>query len=101
MNKHPYNKKVFYIGIPTLRYSLREIKSSVIAGTLNPRTIISDTDGSQYFAGSIAQGKAPRWARTAEHDPAFFGGLPMPSAEDMALANEVLCEPDFLEMPEE
>ena len=98
---HPCNRKVFYIGIPALRYSLREIQNSVIAGTLNPRTIISDTDGSQYFAESIAEGKAPRWARTAEHDPAFFGGLPKPTAENIALADEVLCEPDFLEMPSE
>ena len=101
INKHPYNRKVFYIGIPAVLYSLREIQNSVIAGTLNPRTIISDTDGGSYTAGNIADGQTPKWARTAEHDPAFFGGLPKPTAESIALAEEVLSEPGFLEMPEE
>ena len=100
MDKHPYHRQVFYIGIPALRYSLREIKSAVLAGSLNPHTIISDTDGGRYTAENIGRGVAPKWARSAEHDP-MLHGIPTPSAEDIEMVNEILCEPDFLEMPQE
>jgi len=100
MSKHPYNRKVFYISTPALCYSLREIRDSVTAGTLDSCTLVSDTDGGRYTAGSIAHGKAPRWAMTAEYDP-MLCGLPVPSTENMAMVNEVLCEDDFLEMPQE
>ena len=98
MSKHPYNRLVFSIGSPTLRYSLRTIQSAVMAGTLDPHTLVSDVDGGRYTAGSIASGKAPKWARTAEHDPLLFGMPPLSELE-LAAADEVLCEPDFLEMP--
>jgi hypothetical protein len=69
-----------------------------MAGTLDPHTPVSDTDGNRYYAGSIAQGKAPKWARTVEHDPMLFGMPPLSEA-DIAAADEVLCEDGFLEMP--
>ena len=99
MNKHPYNRQVLYINNPGLRYSVREIRESVNAGALHPNTLVHDANGS-YSAQSIAQGKAPRWALSATYDPVFFGGLPLPSADDMALAHEAACEDDF-EMPTE
>ena len=89
---HPINRKIFYMSNPTLRYCLREIRDSVLAGSLNPGTIVSDTDGNSYSAGSIAQGKAPKWALSAEHDPMLFGMPPLSEA-DIAAAGEVLCEP--------
>ena len=100
MSKHPYNRLIFFLGNPTLRYSLREIKSSVIAGVLAPDVLVHDTSGGIFAAGDIGRGVAPKWARTAEHDPALYG-IPMPSAEDMALAHEAACEDDFIDMPQE
>ena len=100
MCKHPYRRQVFYISTPALRYSLREIRDSVVAGMLNPHTLVSDTDGGRYYAGKIAQGKAPRWALSAEHD-LMLCGIPMPSVEDMTMVNELVSEDGFLEMPHE
>ena len=97
--KHPYHRQVFYINTPAVHYSLREIRESVFAGSLDSNTLVSDTDGGRYTAGSIAQGMAPRWAMTAEHDP-MLHGIPTPSAENMTLAYEAACEDGF-EMPEE
>ena len=67
-------------------------------GELSALEFVFDTDGGQYTAGSIAQGKAPEWAQTTAP---MLDDCPSLSAEDIAMADAIACEDGFLEMPTE
>ena len=97
---HPFDRKVFFTRQREDFLSLNEVRADVQTGKLTMMDFVFDVEGGSYTAGSIVQGKSPKWAMTAENDPALFG-LPTPSEEDMAMVNELLCEEDFIEMPRE
>jgi DNA adenine methylase len=98
--KHPYDRRVFFTGQSDRFISLNDIQRLALTGKLSAFDVVFDVNGDSYRANDVVMGKAPQWALFAEHDP-MLQGLPTPSAEDMAMANELLCEPDFLEMPRE
>jgi len=100
MGKHPFDRKVFFVQYREEFLSLNEICDGVQAGKLAIVDWVFDVDGFSYTAGNIVQGKAPKWALTAENDP-MLHGLPSISETELAAVDEVLCEPDFLEMPRE
>ena len=100
MTKHPLDRKVFFTRQREDFLSLNEVRADVQTGKLTMMDFVFDVEGGSYTAGSIVQGKAPKWAMTTENDPALYG-LPTPSEEDMAMVNELLCDPDFIEMPRE
>jgi hypothetical protein len=96
--KHPINRRVFFTRQRNDFLSLNEVRTLARTGKLAMTDLVFDTDGGSYTTGSIVQGKAPRWALSTEHDP-LLCDLPIPSPEDVAMVNEVLCEAEFLEMP--
>jgi hypothetical protein len=98
--KHPINRRVFFTRQRNDFLSLNEVHTLARSGKLALSDFVFDVDGGSYTAESIAQGKAPKWAMTAEHDLMLHDCPPL-SEEDIALANELACEDDFLEMPEE
>jgi len=100
MGKHPYDRKVFFVQQRNEFLSVREIQHLIRTDELSLFELVFDTDGDSYTAESIALGKAPRWAMTAEHDPMLYN-LPPLSEEDIAMVNELVCEDDFIEMPKE
>ena len=100
MNKHPNDRRVFFTRQGDNFLSLNEVRDDTLAGTLSLLDTVFDVDGGSYSVESIVMGKAPKWAMTAEHDP-MLHDLPPFSEEDAAMVNELLCEPDFLEMPSE
>ena len=97
MNKHPYNRKVFFVRHRDDFLSLNEVREDVQTGRLALSEYIFDTDGGAYPVQHVATNKAPRWL---QNEP-ILGDLPPLSEEDMAMVNELLCEEDFLEMPKE
>jgi len=66
---NPLTRKVFNFPSGMCNYSVNEISSFVKAGIVPGGTIITDTYGNSFFAQSIADGKAPKWAVTADNDP--------------------------------
>ena len=99
--KHPYDRKVFFVQQRNDFLSVRDVQHLAQSGTLSSFDLVFDVDGGSYTAQSIALGKSPRWAMTAEHDPMLPDDLPPLSEEDIAMVNELVSEPDFLEMPAE
>lgn len=100
MGKHPFDRKVFFVQYREEFLSLNEVRDDVQTGKLAIVDLVFDVDGFSYTAGHIVQGKAPKWALTAENDP-MLSGLPSLSEAEFAAVDEVLCEDDFLEMPRE
>ena len=97
---HPFDRKVFFVRYREDFLSLYEVRDDVQAGKLSMFDTVFDTDGDSYTAESIALGMSPCWAMTAEHDPMLYDVPPLSEA-NRALADELLCEEGFLEMPRE
>ena len=100
MSKHPADRQVFFTSQGNDFLSLNVIRQLTQSGKLSAFDVVFDVDGNSYTAKNIAEGKAPKWAMTAENDPVLFD-CPPPSKEDIAMVDELLSEPDFLEMPRE
>ena len=100
MTKHPLDRKVFFVRQREEFLSLNEVRADIQSGKLTMMDFVFDVEGGSYTAGSIVQGKAPRWAMTAEHDPMLYD-LPSLSEADRALVDELVSEEVFLEMPSE
>ena len=97
--RHPYDRRVFFVLERDQFLSLNDIHTLVQADKLSAFDAVFDVDGERYSTGDIVLGKTPRWAVSAEND-LMLHDLPTPSAEDIALVNELACEDDF-EMPKE
>jgi hypothetical protein len=91
---------VFFTQHQTDFFSLRDIQHLVRKDKLSLFDFVFDTDGGSYSIDSILRGKAPRWAMSAEHDPMLCDMPPLTESQ-LAMVNEAICEPDFLEMPTE
>lgn len=100
MNRHPLDRKVFFVLGDDEFLSANEVRRYAQTDKLAMTDMVFDVDGEQYTAGSIADGKAPFWAMTAENDPALHDLPPLTEA-DIALADELASEDGFMEMPEE
>ena len=100
MGKHPFDRKVFFVPQKEEFLSLNEVRDDVQTGKLTSMDLVFDVDGSLCTAKSIVDGRSPKWTRSSEHDP-MLHGLPPISKAELAAVDEVLCEPDFLEMPRE
>ena len=98
--KHPFDKKVFFSQHQDDFFSLRDIQHLVRTEKLSLFDFVFDTGGSSYSVENIVLGESPKWAMTRVNDP-MLHGLPSPSKDDIALSDELLCEDDILEMPEE
>ena len=100
MNKHPLDRKVFFVQQRNDFISLRDVQRLCKTGKLSAFDRVYDVDGGSYTLENIVFGKSPRWAMTAEHDPMLYG-LPSLSNEQMAPVHEMVSEDGFLEMPSE
>jgi hypothetical protein len=98
--KHPLDRKVFFTRQRNDFLSLNEIRTLTRACKLSMMDLVFDTDGCSYTIESIAFGRAPKWAVTAENDP-MLHDLPPLSDEEAAMVEELLLEEDFIEMPAE
>ena len=100
MNRHPLNRKVFFVLGDDEFLSVNEVRRYAQTDKLALTDWVFDVDGERYTAGSIADGKAPFWAMTAENDPALHA-LPPLTESDIAMADALASEDGFLEMPAE
>ena len=98
--KHPADRRIFFTYQSDNFLSLNTIRQLTQSGKLSAFDVVFDVDGNSYAAKSIAEGRMPRWAMTAEHDP-MLHDIPMPSEEDVAMANEFLLDEDAIAMPRE
>ena len=98
--RHPYDRRVFFVLERDQFFSLNDIHALVQADQLSAFDAVFDVDGERYYTGDIVSGRTPMWAVSAKHD-LLLHDLPIPSAEDIALVDELACEDDFIEMPAE
>ena len=100
MSKHPLDRRVFFTRQRNDFLSVRDVQRLYMSGELSAFDLTFSVDGDSYRTSDVASGKAPEWAMTAENDPMLYDCSHL-SEEDIALADELALECDFLEMPTE
>lgn len=95
--KHPFDRKVFFTQSNDEFLSYREVQGLMRSGKLTLSDFVFDTDGGAYPVQHVITNKAPRWLQ----DEPMLDNLPPLSEEDARMVDELLSEPDCIEMPKE